>query len=112
MGDDQCGVRVVAFPFDIKAMFTELDKQEVMRAARFVLTENPGWKSPSQRLGKVGFYPVGAFISSLDGKWNVRIGKGLRQRKHELFIPFRVVLDIIEFDLRESLMTCGKYIVT
>jgi len=112
VGDDQCGVRVVAFPFDIKSMFTELDKQEVMRAARFVLTENPGWKSPSQRLGKVGFYPVGAFISSLDGKWNVRIGKGLRQRKHELFIPFRVVLDIIEFDLRESLMTCGKYIVT
>jgi hypothetical protein len=101
--------RTRLFPFDVKAMFTELDKTAVLEAVAWVLRDNAGWHSTSAATGRR--YPRGAYVSRVNGKFVARVGSGLRKLDGEVYIPLSVVLEVVEFDLREAVMRCGVHLL-
>lgn len=99
---------VTAFPFDLKSMFTELDKTAVMETATWVLRSNPTWQRRRRKRQK---YPQGAWLCKREGRWHVRAGPGLRGGANEDFLPFQVVLDVVRFDLDNAYMQCGQHVM-
>ena len=109
VGAGEAGRAVRVFPFDVKAMFTELSKAAVLDAVTWVLEHNPGW---APLPGGRGRYPRGAWVSSaLGDHLSARVGAGLRGRAGEKFVPLAVVLAVVKFDLRESVMRCGQHLL-
>ena len=90
--------------FDVKSMFTDLDKEAVLEAVTWILTKNPGW-----RRGARGRQASAALVSWEDGKVKARVGVGMKKKEGEKSIPLKVVLEIVRFDLEESVMKAGRH---
>ena len=90
-------------------MFTELSKEALLDAVTWLLQRNPGWCPPR---GSKRRYPRGAWVASAaDGRPVARAGIGVRGRAGEKFLPMSVVLAVVQFDLRESVMRCGQHLL-
>ena len=118
VGAGQPQRRVCHFPFDVKSMFTELSKDAVLDAVKWVLLDNPGWhrRCDIARLQKQRRrshrYPTGLHVTASGGERpTARVLWGARQRVGEKFLPLQVVLDVVRFDLRESVMKCGRHLL-
>ena len=109
VGADRAGRCVRMFPFDVKAMFTELTKEAVLDAVRWLLQQNPGW-APVR--GKRRRYPGSALVSKTPtGRFVARVSPRMKARAGEVRLPLPVVLQLVEFDLRESVMMCGEHLL-
>lgn len=108
VGSEQQHYTVRLFPFDVKAMFTELSKVAVLDAVTWLLEANPGWR---RRRGRQQRYPTGAFVSKGARGFVARCGPGLRGGAGETRVPLSVVLEMVRFDLEESVMQCGVHVL-
>ena len=54
------GGRTVLFAFDVKNMFTCLDKRAVLEAVSWIIECNPGWERARTGAGRGSRYPRGA----------------------------------------------------
>lgn len=100
-----------AFPFDIKSMFTALDKADVVRAVELVLLHNRAWRKYSHSTNTS--YPTKMFVSwGAGGKPLARVGwVGERAKRGDITIPLTTILAIIKFDLNNAYMECGTHII-
>ena len=105
------GGRTVLFPFDVKAMFTELSKEAVMDAVTWIINCNPGWELARAPAGRGAHYPRGACISMAAGRYTARVGSGLKKQAGEVYMSLQAVLQLVAFDIQESVMRCGKHLL-
>ena len=80
------------FPFDVKSMFTELDKAAVLEHVTWLVMENSGWRRAQTAAGKGSRYPRGAYVSKVGPCYSARVGSGLGQRAGETYISLKMVL--------------------
>jgi hypothetical protein len=106
------GGRTVLFAFDVKNMFTCLDKRAVLEAVSWIIECNPGWEQARTGAGRGSRYPRGAYVKPGAGsRYIARVGSGLNQHAGEAYMPLKMVLDLVRFDLRESVMRCGQHVM-
>lgn len=105
--------RTVLFAFDVKNMFTCLDKTAVVEAVTWIIECNPGWERARTAAGRGSRYPRGAYVArGASNKFTARVGSGLHQQAGEMYLPLKMVLDLVRFDLRESVMRCGQHLLS